>query len=300
MNAKSRCDRGEQPEARRPAQGVRRRLRTARRCPPRACSPSSTATASTRASAPLPTTPGGTLPNTAPDPGARRSPPARSSACPSINVRVRRPTQHAGSAVPADHAATRPSSSRPPTAAPPPTRARPSSTTPPPAAVCASLPEPGFPYGSYKLCAQRTVSGDHARPRRPAHGDRQRRLRHEADHHGRRRDRGQPRRRHDRQHERPTGTPTIAANPIYPNTPCSRHQRLDHHPAQQDRAMRVTRPSPHLGRARLHAHRDARGDVGGHGRSCSPPSCCSTAPSPRPARSPTARTRSSAAGRRWS
>lgn len=102
--------------------------------------------------------PAGALPNTTPNPGATlvTNPKIR---VPSINVRVIRAD---GAAMPV---------AVPPTAAIPATTvfiktADGCATTYPSQVIAntttggvASLPKPGYPYGSYKLCAQRTLSG---------------------------------------------------------------------------------------------------------------------------------------------
>ena len=85
------------------------------------------------------------------------------------------------------------------------------------------------------------LRGHHPRARRPAHGRRHRRLRHHQAHqHRRRGDGGQPHRRHHQQHERKRrsgagGQPHLSGQPR-----SARQQRLDHHPAEQDRPVRVT------------------------------------------------------------
>jgi Tfp pilus assembly protein PilV len=97
--------------------------------------------------------PGGTLPNTAPDPGQSltTSPKIR---MPSINIRVLNAAKTAtvnGATVfvtTADGCATTY-----------PSQVTATNTTT--GGGIASLPSPGFPYGSYKICAQQTATGPH-------------------------------------------------------------------------------------------------------------------------------------------
>jgi hypothetical protein len=165
--------------------------------------------------------PGGTLPNTtlAPgDPPTATNPDLR---VPSINIRVIRAD---GVAMPV---------AVPPTAATPATTVfiktadgcattYPSQTivnNPTTGGGLATLPEPGFPYGSYKLCAQRTLSGvtthGHADQRTgtsPGTYDAKSTSTVAAETATNRVD-------DTIVNTTATGTPTIAANPIYPATP---------------------------------------------------------------------------------
>ena len=127
--------------------------------------------------------------------------------------------------------------------------------------------QPGLPVrelqalrSAHRVRRPRTATRTSARE--PARG-----LRREADHRGRRRDR---RRTASTTRSSTRTRPArlrFPANPIYPNTPVlpatngSIIVRLE-----PDRPMRVNARRARLGRARHDPHRDARGDVRGHGR----------------------------------
>jgi type II secretory pathway pseudopilin PulG len=165
--------------------------------------------------------PGGALPNTTLAPGVLPTATNPDLRVPSINIRVIR-----------DDGAVMPVAV-PPTAAIPATTvfiktADGCATTYPPQTIVnnpstggglASLPEPGFPYGTYKLCAQRTLSGvtrhGHADQRTGAGSgiyDAKSTSAVPAETAANRVD-------DTIVNTTATGTPTIAANPIYPAAP---------------------------------------------------------------------------------
>ena len=220
MRAKSRYVDGQQREARRAAAKVVRRARpagtTASRPP--GSSRSSTATAST---------PGQCTRTPVERPRRQRSPTPRrlrtrryttnpKIRVPSINVRV----VNDGAAMPAASADrgqrttvfVKTADALRHHVPHPDHRQRP----PPPGAAWRRCPSPASRTGATSSARSAALSGH-------PHGHADRRtgtgsgdLRRAVDQHGRRRDRDEPRRRHHRQHD-PTGTPTIAANPIYPD-----------------------------------------------------------------------------------
>ena len=84
----------------------------------------------------------------------------------------------------------------------------------------ASLPKPGYPYGTYKLCAQRTVSGvTTARARRPEDRGRRRRLRHDRQTTTAAAETAANRVDDTITNTNANGVPALAANPIYPASP---------------------------------------------------------------------------------
>ena len=131
----------------------------------------------------------------------------------------------------------------------------------------ASLPEPGFPYGSYKLCAQRTLSGvTTPRPRRPAHGNRLRRSTTRSQTSTVAAETAANRVDDTIVNTNANGTPAFVGQPHLSGQPRpSRPPTARSSSGSTGPGHASDRSPPHLGRARLHAHRDARGDVRGHG-----------------------------------
>ena len=121
--------------------------------------------------------------------------------------------------------------------------ARRSRRPPPRGGGSASMPEPGFPYGSYKICAQSSATGP-PRPRRHPAGDR---LRRQADDHRGRRDRREPGRRHGRRttrrpvRRRSPQTRSTRPRPILPAT-----NGAIMRPARPDRRMSTEAPASGL------------------------------------------------------